>query len=83
MKFLLLIALLALVFFLLGKKQSRPPSSEGSARPVPGPVPPQAMVSCARCGVHLPSDDALPGKGGMFCSAAHRAAFEAEQARNA
>jgi uncharacterized protein len=37
------------------------------------------MVSCAECGMHLPVDEALPGKGGVFCSSAHRASFEARQ----
>ena len=34
------------------------------------------MVRCAHCGVHLPQDEALPGRGGVFCGDAHRAAFE-------
>jgi uncharacterized protein len=34
------------------------------------------MLSCAHCGVHLPRDEALPGRGGVFCDAAHRAAYE-------
>jgi uncharacterized protein len=34
------------------------------------------MLACAHCGVHLPRDEALPGRGGVFCSEAHRAAFE-------
>ena len=37
---------------------------------------PQTMLSCAHCGLHLPRDEALPGRGGVFCDAAHRAAFE-------
>ena len=34
------------------------------------------MLACAHCGVHLPRDEALPGRGGVFCGDAHRAAFE-------
>jgi len=26
--------------------------------------------------VHLPQDEALPGRGGVFCGEAHRAAYE-------
>jgi uncharacterized protein len=33
---------------------------------------PQIMLSCAVCGVHLPKSDALVGKKGSYCSAAHR-----------
>jgi uncharacterized protein len=40
------------------------------------PAGPQPMLSCAHCGVHLPRDEALPGRGGVFCDAAHRAAYE-------
>lgn len=35
------------------------------------------MVRCAECGTHLPESEALPGRGGHFCGAAHRAAHEA------
>ena len=76
MKFLLLILLLALVFFMLGAKRARPPVAKKSAEP-PAELPPQDMVSCAQCGLHLPQSEALPGRGGVFCSAAHRQAFEA------
>ena len=38
--------------------------------------PAQPMLTCAHCGTHLPRDEALPGRGGVFCDAAHRAAFE-------
>jgi uncharacterized protein len=37
---------------------------------------PQAMVRCTHCGLHLPATDALPGPGGVYCSAAHRRAAE-------
>ncbi|MDN3921059.1 PP0621 family protein [Roseateles violae] len=75
MKYLLLILLLALLVFLLGVKRARPPRR---AKPPAAPRGPQPMLSCARCGLHLPRDEALPGRGGVFCSAAHRAAYEAE-----
>jgi uncharacterized protein len=35
-------------------------------------APPQIMLSCAVCGVHLPKSDALVGKRGSYCSASHR-----------
>ena len=37
---------------------------------------PQAMLACTQCRVHLPANEALPGRGGVFCGPAHRAAFE-------
>ncbi len=30
------------------------------------------IVACDVCHVHLPRSEALPGPGGMYCSAAHR-----------
>ena len=78
MKYLLLLALLAGLFFVLGLKRSRPRDPEARAPRPPAPQPqPQAMLRCAECGMHLPSDEALPGKGGVFCSAEHRTRFEA------
>ncbi|MCV2349848.1 PP0621 family protein [Paucibacter sp. Y2R2-4] len=77
MKYLLLIVLLALVFFILGVKRARSPlnkgqnKGQGKAEPAP-----QRMAVCEHCGVHLPREDALPGLGGDFCSLAHRKAFE-------
>lgn len=41
------------------------------------PSPAQTILACAQCGVHLPQDETLPGRGGVFCGEAHRAAFEA------
>lgn len=77
MKYLLLLIGLGVLFFVMGARRGRP--SEPEARKPPPPAPPQAMLSCAECGMHLPADEALPGKGGVFCSAAHRASFEARQ----
>lgn len=77
MKYLLLFALLALVVLVLGFKRARP--REPEARKREAPAAPQAMLSCAECGMHLPADEALPGKGGVFCSAAHRSSFEARR----
>jgi len=36
----------------------------------------EPMVACSHCGLHLPRGEALPGRGGVFCSEDHRAAFE-------
>ncbi|MFT7723232.1 MAG: PP0621 family protein [Roseateles sp.] len=77
MKYLLLLALLAGLFFVLGARRGRPRPPE--ADPPRPPAPPRAMLRCAECGMHLPADEALPGQGGVFCGAAHRASFEARQ----
>ena len=79
MKFLLLLIAVIVLFWLLRgswRRTRRPPPS-----PPPGAKPaetdePQPMLSCAHCGLHLPRDESLPGRGGVFCGAAHREAFE-------
>jgi uncharacterized protein len=32
---------------------------------------PQSMVACAQCGLHVPTTDAVQGRDGAYCSAAH------------
>jgi uncharacterized protein len=71
---LFLIAAFALVWLLRRSLGRRP---DDRAAPPPNAVQePQPIVACAQCGVHLPSNEALPGRGGVFCGEAHRAAFE-------
>jgi len=74
MKVLLtLIALLALFWLLRAsvRRMRAPPPPAGS-----GDASPRTMLACAQCGLHLPANEALPGRGGVFCGPAHRAAFE-------
>jgi len=75
MKYLVLILVVLAVLWLLraGARRGEAP------KPKPGPAPApkgENMVSCAHCGLHLPGSEALPGRGGMFCGEAHRAAYE-------
>lgn len=78
MKYLLLLALLAVLFFILGAKRgARSRDADTPSSRSPQPPTPQAMQRCAECGVHLPADEALPGRGGVFCCAEHRTRFEA------
>ena len=72
--FLFLIAVFLLLWLLRGGQRRRtPPPPTAQQRTL---AEPQPMLACAQCGVHLPRDEALPGKGGVFCGDAHRAAFE-------
>ena len=75
MKILIFLLAVVLLLWLLRKSSTR-------RAPPPPPAPrdaaatPQPMLACAQCGVHLPRDEALPGRGGVFCGEAHRAACE-------
>ncbi|TXC66825.1 hypothetical protein FSC37_16510 [Piscinibacter aquaticus] len=72
MKYLLLVlAVVALVWLVRGKRRGDAPA----ARPQRD-AEVQPMVACRQCGVHLPAHDALPGRGGVFCGEAHRAEYE-------
>jgi uncharacterized protein len=72
MKFaLVILAVIVLLWLLRGtiNRRVKPPPAT-TKNPLP-------MLMCAQCGVHLPANEALPGRGGVFCGDAHRSAFEA------
>lgn len=71
---LLILAVVALVWLLRGAGRQRMPPPERDAAPKAPEV--QAMLACAHCGVLMPGNETLPGRGGVFCSQAHRDAFE-------
>ena len=75
MKILVVIVALAVLWLLL-RGLVRRAKGEGPARKSTPPAQPQPMLACAHCGMHLPRDEALPGRGGVFCGEAHRAAYE-------
>jgi uncharacterized protein len=73
MKFLLLIVVVLAVLWYLrnNRRDSADRPAAGNPRTL---APPQDMVRCAVCAVHLPRPDALPGGDGrLYCCAEHRA----------
>ena len=72
----LLLVLAVLVFGLMlwfGKGRQRSKPTPPARHPPPTPAAPQAMLSCVRCGVHLPQSEAfLDDNGRAFCGAEHR-----------
>lgn len=74
MKFLLLLALAGVVWWVWSTRAA------GTRRqpPVPRQSAPEKMVTCARCGVHVPESEAVIADGRSYCGEAHRA--EAERA---
>ena len=72
MKYLVLFAVLAVVYAVWrAQRRASAPRQGNTQRP---PIaPPQDMVRCAHCGVHLPRGDAVPEGAHMYyCSTAHR-----------
>ena len=49
-----------------GRQRQVPPPTR------PGPAPALPMVRCARCGTHVPDNEAITGRRGTYCSIAHR-----------
>lgn len=84
MKYLLVFAVLWIAIWLWRKnrrEEMRDAMRERAAKAQPPQRastqvgPPQAMVRCAHCGLHLPATDAIAGPGGtVYCSTAHREA---------
>lgn len=68
-----LLALLLLVWLVLGSVRRRGQRGQPPAPPVPAPaLTIEGMVVCAHCGVHLPASLALATQEAAYCSAAHR-----------
>lgn len=70
MKYLVLIAVIFAVLWFT--RTNRGPAGSAQAGRRAAPPPPQDMVECPVCHVHLPRGDALPGPGGqLYCCADH------------
>lgn len=75
MKYLLVSALVLVVFWLWRHNRETERSDTAAAR---APVPPKPataiteMVACEVCGLHLPKSEALIAGKGVYCSDAHR-----------
>ena len=84
MKYLLVLAVLWIAIWLWRKnrrEEMREALRERAAKAQPRPAatptvgPPQAMVRCAHCGLHLPAGDAIAGPDSeVYSSTAHRQA---------
>ncbi len=69
LKILLIVAVVLAVVWLL-RRGGVVQRDDKAARPG-GLPPPQAIVACAHCGVHLPQRDAVALAGHVYCSGAH------------
>jgi len=73
MKYLLVLAVVLAVLWLARGGKGRGAQRDTTRPPLPTR---EDMVACSQCGLHLPRSEALPGRGGLFCGEAHRAAYE-------
>lgn len=64
LKLILIVVAVVLIYLALtrNKRVGAPPSNK----------PPENMVRCEVCGVHLPQDESVAAHGRFFCSEAHR-----------
>jgi uncharacterized protein len=65
-KFLLLIAVFAVAWWLV-----RRALRTAARRAAGAPPPPEDMVRCAQCGVHLPRSECMAFAGKLYCSEEH------------
>jgi uncharacterized protein len=76
MKYLLLLALIAVVWWVWQKRRERPArSSPNTSREA------ERMVACAHCGVNVPQSEGVADGDEHFCCEAHRQVARAGQGR--
>lgn len=68
MKYLLLLGLVAVIWWVWSKRKAA-----DVPRVRPTSPDPEKMVSCAHCGVYLPESDSVSDGGLTYCCEAHRA----------
>jgi uncharacterized protein len=62
--------LIVILFVWWAYKRAR--AGARTADPQQTTPPPQDMVTCRHCGIHLPRDEAVAGTRGQYCCAEHR-----------
>jgi uncharacterized protein len=67
---ILFFILLAIVVYVVLRSMQR--RGDDRSRGPSGSLQPQAMVSCAKCGLHVPRHEALPLGDRYFCCEEHR-----------
>jgi len=66
---LLLVVILAGVWLWRSRAAPLAPPTKPSSQPEAKP--PQEMVMCAHCGMHIPGNEVVTGKQGVYCSQDH------------
>lgn len=71
-KYLLVIAVVLVAFWLWRNDRRQEQAGPASGRPPSPPPAPIPMVACRHCGTHLPETEAVRGTHGWYCCASHR-----------
>lgn len=83
MRYLLLVLFIVLIVWatrlLRRHERSRRPRDRSDGESHPAADDDRLIVACAQCGLHLPRNETLPGRGGVYCCEAHRALAEARR----
>ncbi len=66
MKFLLLIAVLSIIVWLLARHRKQPPSNKVD------PETTEKIVVCAHCRIHVPESESIESDGRHYCCDEHR-----------
>lgn len=77
MKYLLVLAVVFVAVWLWRKgrrDEMRERAAAARTQAAPKVAAPSEMARCAHCGLHLPLADAITGRDGVYCSAAHQQA---------
>ena len=71
---LILLLVVALIFWLRLKSNAKLDASAPPKAPAPSAVGEEIMVACSHCSVYLPASDAVLGRSARpYCGVAHRA----------
>ncbi len=77
MKYLLVLAVVMVAFYIWRNNRLEDRRAKPPARPAPPKgLAPTIMVACRQCGTHLPENEAVAGRQGAYCSAEHRRLLE-------
>lgn len=75
MKFLLVLAVLLVAFWVWRNNRQDEIPRDKPVRRKPGA--PQPMIACSHCGTHLPEAEAVQGSAGRYCCREHQRQHEA------
>ncbi|MDO9435817.1 PP0621 family protein [Hydrogenophaga sp.] len=77
MKYLLVLAVVMVAFYIWRNNRLEDHRSRETRKPPPTKsLAPTIMVACRQCGTHLPENEAVHGRQGVYCSAEHQRLLE-------